>query len=179
MTWTTAGLSPDKGGPPWRKQWPIILPAIRNRSLSTRCADEDGTRWSGSPSKILVIWAFPEKQENKIFCGRTLKKTKVRQCGLKNWWSKGIPKLRWKPHFNFCVVIENKKRFTPSPIAGSPRKWKKSVNVVLNYFSYCLQKKYINLGNHLQAWFSEDIPISHCMLCKKQWERLLGQRCCL
>lgn len=122
MTWTTAGLSPDKGGPPWRKQWPIILPAIRNRSLSTRCADEDGTRWSGSPSKILVIWAFPEKQENKIFCGRTLKKTKVRQCGLKNWWSKGIPKLRWKPHFNFCVVIENKKRFTPSPIAGSPRK---------------------------------------------------------
>ena len=57
-TWTTAGLSPDKDGPPWRKEWPSILPATMNKSLSTRKWEADGTKWPGSPSKSRVTSAF-------------------------------------------------------------------------------------------------------------------------
>lgn len=58
---TTARLSPDRVGPPWIAEWPIILPAITNRSLSMRAADRAGTRWSLCPSNIVVTAAFPEQ----------------------------------------------------------------------------------------------------------------------
>lgn len=57
-TWTIAWLTPASRGPPCRKECPIIRPATRNRSLSTRNCDEDGTRWPVSPSKRQVLAVF-------------------------------------------------------------------------------------------------------------------------
>lgn len=65
----TAKLSPDRVGPPWITECPIILPAIRNRSLSTRAVAREGMRWSVCPSNRRVSAAFPEqsRQNNNTF----------------------------------------------------------------------------------------------------------------
>ena len=63
---TTARLSPDRVGPPWIAEWPIILPAIRNRSLSMRAADKAGTRWSVCPcSHCSISWTITDKYTSK------------------------------------------------------------------------------------------------------------------
>lgn len=58
-TWITAGLIPANLGPLWRKECPIILPAIKKRSESRTTCDADGIRWSLWPSKRSVTWPMP------------------------------------------------------------------------------------------------------------------------
>lgn len=57
--WIIAGLSPGKLGPRYKKEWPIIRPATVNMSLSRSSSKTEGMRWSGSPSKILLMATFP------------------------------------------------------------------------------------------------------------------------
>lgn len=49
----TGKLSPERQGPPCKKEWPIIRPAIWNRLLSRSTAHAEGTRWFFPPQKGL------------------------------------------------------------------------------------------------------------------------------
>lgn len=58
-TWIMAGLSPVNLGPLCKKEWPIIRPAMVNMLFSSSSTETEGMRWSGSPSKILMLATQP------------------------------------------------------------------------------------------------------------------------
>jgi hypothetical protein len=64
----TAGLSPVRRGPLWRKACPIIRPAIMYMSFCTNTLLLEGTRWPDCPSNSMVPHEFPKENENQTEC---------------------------------------------------------------------------------------------------------------
>lgn len=80
----TAGLNPDRDGPPWMEEWPTILPAIANKSDSKMAVHRFRTRCSLCPSKMAVTPAFPKYlsiDRNKKVIGDYLRKIKSKEIG--------------------------------------------------------------------------------------------------
>ena len=110
-TCNTAGLSPVRRGPLWRKAWPIIRPAMTNMSFWIKIFDVEGTRWSGWPSKSMAPHEFP-KWKIKWKAYRSCLLMPLNIIGsIQNGKTLIIAKKMWNPYwcsfFFFCLGIRN------------------------------------------------------------------------